>query len=218
MNEHAHDTSAAAEARANALLRAGRTRGAAAAFRTAMALAIAEHPHDGDRLVALRHRLAWSLWESGRSDEAIAVYEEERVPLDHHGCRTLGDLYVETGRLAEALRAYTVVLDWVRRRLAARFAGMAVLAEALATAPGRGLNLLVVDVLRENLHGLGAGYRRRSLGLPMLWSCLADVHRRLGERREEARYREDFLRYWAWYAGREHESVLALARGGGPHA
>lgn len=191
------------QAEADALLRAGRLRDAAAAYEQAL---------EADHSPGLRHRLAWTLLRTGRSSAALALYERHRTPFDHHTWRMLGDLYADAGRLAEAEHCYRFLLTWVTEQLLAQYASMIVLARVLQT----GLNPLP---LQDFLHRRGAMWRRRSLGLPMLWSLLGTVHERQGDTERAAACRESFRRYWAWFAGPDHPSVVALGnQKGGPHA
>lgn len=207
-----------AQSEGDRLLRAGRLRSAGMAFRAAIAAVQVESPENTERLVMLRHRLAWCLWRTGPAREVIAVYEDTRIPADFHSERCLADLYLETGRLADAARSYRSALDAVQVRLVRRYLTMLVLTHAACSARAAGLGAWAVTVLLGQSHDLGAIYRRLSLGLAMLWSCLADVHARMGEDATSSAYREAFRRYWAWYAGPDHVSVRALEHGGGTSA
>ncbi|HEY0448764.1 tetratricopeptide repeat protein [Actinophytocola sp.] len=213
-------TAAGTEAEADALLRAGRLRDAAAAYRQVLVALERDCPHEIDRLAGVRHRLAWSLLRTGRSAEALALYERYRTPFDHHTWRMLGDLYAEAGRLAEAEHCYQTLLAWVTEQVIAQYASMIVLARVIHGGLTGGTRLVVLAPLRERLHRRGALWRRRSLGLPMLWSLLATVYERRGEHARAVACRESFRRYWAWYAGADHPSVLALGAndGGASHA
>ena len=198
------------------LLRAGRLRAAAVAYRRELDALAPDCPQRS----IVRHRLAWALLRTGRTSAALALYEEARVPFDHHTWRMLGHLYAETGRLADAEDCYRTLLSWIVAQVVAQYAAMRVLGRLLHSGLSRGACLAALEPLRAGLYRRGALWRRRTLGLPMLWSLLADVYDRLGRDGAAARCREDFRRYWAWFAGPDHPGVLALANdnGGVSHA
>lgn len=210
----------AVEDEGDAHLRAGRVRDAATAYRSALTALVRDCPQETARIVAVRHRLAWTLSRSGLADEALALYEAARAPFDHHTWRMLGDLYVRAGRFAEAEHSYRTLLSWVVEQLAAQYAAMLVLGRVLHSGLSDGVALVALEPVRARLHRRGALWRRRSLGLPMLWALLATVYERLGQDGPSTVCRENFRRYWAWYAGPGHPSVVALAdgNGGGSHA
>jgi len=197
------------------LLRAGRMRAAAVAYRRELAALAPDCP----KRTGVRHRLAWALLRSGGSAAALALYEEARAPFDHHTWRMLGDLYARAGRFADAEECYRTLLSWVVEQVVAQYAAMLVLGRLLHSGLTKGACLAVLEPLRAGLNRRGALWRRRTLGLPMLWSLLADVYDRLGRDGAAAACRENFQRYWAWFAGPDHPSVVALANGnGGTHA
>lgn len=208
-------TAATVEDDGDTCLRAGRVRDAATAYRSALSALERDCPQEIARIAAVRHRLAWALLRGGLPDEALALYEAARVPFEHHTWRVLGDLYVRAGRFAEAEHSYRTVLSWVIEQLVAQYAAMLVLAQVLHTGLSSGVALVVLEPLRARLHRRGTLWRRRSLGLPMLWTLLATVYELLGRDGPSAVCRENFQRYWAWYAGPGHPSVVALANGNG---
>ncbi|MEV4313818.1 hypothetical protein [Actinocrispum sp. NPDC049592] len=208
-----------AEQRADSLLQKGKLRQAAEAYAQAMDCAVRQSPVDTERLLGLRHRLGWTLLRSGRIDELIALYESNRAPFDHHTWRVLGDLYVRTGRFEEALHSYATVLDWAQRRLVAEYLAMVVLAGTIGRLLRRGAPMTGLTSLRRKLYGLAKLHRRKSIGLPLLWTCLAEVHDAMDQTGAAAAFRERYLAYWQWYLGPDHISVTRLKaaheRGGG---
>ncbi|GAB1510819.1 hypothetical protein [Actinophytocola sp. KF-1] len=213
-------TAATTEDDGDTCLRAGRVRDAATAYRSTLAALTRDCPQETERIAAVRHRLAWTLMRGGVPAEALALYEAARVPFDHHTWRMLGDLYARAGRFAEAGHSYRTLLSWVVEQLVAQYAAMLVLGQVLHSGLSDGVALVVLEPVRARLHRRGALWRRRSLGLPMLWRLLATVYERLGLDGPAAVCRDNFQRYWAWYAGPGHPGVVALAdgNGGGSHA
>lgn len=197
-------------------LRAGRVREAAVAYRRELDALAPDCP----KRTAVRHRLAWALLRTGDPAAVLALYEGARAPFDHHTWRMLGDLYAGAGRFTEAEHCYRTLLSWIVGQVVAQYAAMLVLARLLHSGLMKGACLAALEPLRAGLYRRGALWRRRTLGLPMLWSLLADVYDRLGRDGAAAVCRENFQRYWAWFAGPDHPSVVALANGngGGSHA
>ncbi|SES30541.1 hypothetical protein SAMN05216188_13185 [Lentzea xinjiangensis] len=213
-------TATEAEEQADTLLREGKLRQAAATYADAVDHVARQFPSETGRLLGLRHRLAWTLLRTGRADEVIALYERNRTPFDHHTWRVLGDLYLRASRLEEAHHSYATVLDWIQRRLVREYVAMLVLADTIGCLLRQGVALTALAPLRRELHDLAALHRRKSIGLPLLWTCLADVHDALGQPGTAGAYRERYLAYWEWYLGPDHISVVTLKaaheRGGGP--
>ncbi len=66
---------------------------------------------------AIRYALGYALYEEGRLDEAVEVFEEliENYPKSTYFvevCFRLGEFYFETGQLKEAMDSYIMVMDF----------------------------------------------------------------------------------------------------------